>query len=95
MVKFNINYAHKEYTMTMLYDKSLRKKATNVSINSELLEKAKQHKINLSSTLEKSLEILLLEKEKENWEINNQNALDDYNTRVLQTGVFSDNIRSF
>lgn len=81
--------------MTMLYDKTLRKKATNVSINSELLEKAKQNKINLSSTLEKSLEQILLAKEKENWEANNKVALEEYNQKVLDSGVFSDSVRSF
>jgi antitoxin CcdA len=81
--------------MTMLYDKTLRKKATNVSINSELLEKAKQNKINLSSTLEKSLEQILLAKEKENWEANNKVALEEYNQKVINSGVFSDSVRSF
>ena len=81
--------------MTMLYDKTLRKKATNVSINSELLEKAKQNKINLSSTLEKSLEQILLAKEKENWESNNKVALEEYNQKVIDSGVFSDSVRSF
>ncbi len=81
--------------MTMLYDKTLRKKATNVSINSELLEKAKQNKINLSSTLEKSLEQILLAKEKENWETNNKVALEEYNQKVIDSGVFSDSVRSF
>jgi antitoxin CcdA len=81
--------------MTMLYDKTLRKKATNVSINSELLEKAKQNKINLSSTLEKSLEQILLAKEKENWEANNKVALEEYNQKVIDSGVFSDSVRSF
>ncbi len=81
--------------MTMLYDKTLRKKATNVSINSELLEKAKQNKINLSSTLEKSLEQILLAKEKENWEANNKVALEEYNQKVVDSGVFSDSVRSF
>ena len=81
--------------MTMLYDKTLRKKATNVSINSELLEKAKQNKINLSSTLEKSLEQILLAKEKENWEANNNVALEEYNQKVVDSGVFSDSVRSF
>ena len=81
--------------MTMLYDKTLRKKATNVSINSELLEKAKQNKINLSSTLEKSLEQILLAKEKENWEANNKVALEEYNQKVIDSGVFSDSVRGF
>ena len=81
--------------MTMIYDKSLKKKATNVSINSDLLEKAKQNNINLSATLEKSLEAILLEKEKIKWEEENQKALEIYNQNVERLGTFSDAIRSF
>lgn len=81
--------------MTMIYDKSLKKKATNVSINSDLLEKAKQNNINLSATLEKSLEAILLEKEKIKWEEENQKALEIYNQNVERLGTFSDAVRSF
>jgi antitoxin CcdA len=81
--------------MTMLYDKSLKKKATNVSINSELLEKAKQNNINLSATLEKSLEAILLEKEKMRWEEENKISLEIYNQNVQRLGTFSDTVRSF
>lgn len=81
--------------MTMLYDKSLKKKATNVSINSELLEKAKQNNINLSATLEKSLEAILLEKEKMRWEEENKISLEIYNQNVQRFGTFSDTVRSF
>jgi antitoxin CcdA len=81
--------------MTMLYDKSLKKKATNVSINSDLLEKAKQNNINLSATLEKSLEAILLEKEKIKWKEENQKALEIYNQNVKRLGTFSDSVRSF
>ena len=38
--------------MTAFYDKNAKKKATNVSINSDLLEKAKEYKINLSANFE-------------------------------------------
>jgi antitoxin CcdA len=79
----------------MIYDKSLKKKATNVSINSDLLEKAKQNNINLSATLEKSLEAILLEKEKIKWEEENQKALEIYNQNVERLGTFSDAVRSF
>jgi len=81
--------------MKMLYDKSLKKKPTNVSINSELLEKAKSHNINLSATLERTLEQILLEIEKQNWEQSNKEALESYNKNLLEFGVFSDSVRSF
>jgi len=95
MLDLHITYQHKECTITMIYDKSLKKKATNVSINSDLLEKAKQNNINLSATLEKSLEAILLEKEKIKWEEENQKALEIYNQNVERLGTFSDAVRSF
>jgi len=41
--------------MTTLYDINAPKKATNLSINSDLLQKAKSYKINLSQSFERYL----------------------------------------
>lgn len=81
--------------MTAIYDKNAKKKPTNVSINSDLLEKAKKYKINLSSNFELALEELVKQKEKENWEKENQKAIEHYNKRVSENGLFSDGLRSF
>ena len=81
--------------MTAIYDKTAKKKATNVSINSDLLEKAKFHKINISSSIEKTLEELVKEKEVQKWEEENKEAISDYNNRIAQNGLFSDGLRSF
>jgi antitoxin CcdA len=81
--------------MTAIYNKNAKKKATNISINSDLLEKAKQYKINISANVEKTLEALIYEYEKANWEEQNRVAIDDYNKRVKKEGLFSDNFRSF
>jgi len=81
--------------MTAIYDKTAKKKATNVSINSDLLEKAKNHKINISSSIEKTLEILVKEKEAQKWEDENKEAINDYNERVSKNGLFGDGLRSF
>jgi len=81
--------------MTAFYDKNAKKKATNLSINSDLLEKAKEYKINLSANLENTLEILLKQKEKENWEKENKEVIASYNKRISEDGTFSDGLRSF
>lgn len=81
--------------MTAIYNKNAKKKATNISINSDLLEKAKQYKINISANVEKTLEILIYEYEKANWEEENRVAIEDYNKRVKKEGLFSDHFRSF
>lgn len=81
--------------MTAIYNKNAKKKATNISINSDLLEKVKQYKINISANVEKTLETLIYEYEKANWEDQNRDAIDDYNKRVEKEGLFSDNFRNF
>ncbi len=81
--------------MTTLYDESAPKKATNLSINSDLLHKAREFKINLSATFEHALTDLIKEKQKEKWLQSNKEAIESYNKHVQQNGVFSKGIRSF
>lgn len=81
--------------MTMVYDKSAKKKNTNLSINSDLLQKAKENNINLSSSLEKTLENELRKKEQEKWEQESKEAIEHYNKNVEKYGVFSDRMRNF
>ncbi len=81
--------------MTMIYNKQAKKKNTNLSINSDLLQKAKEHKINLSNRLEKILEEELRLRAKEKWQDLNKNAIDSYNQRIEKNGLFSDDFRSF
>lgn len=81
--------------MTAIYNKEAKKKATNISINSELLEKAKKYKINISANVEKTLEELIKQEEIKNWEKENKEAIENYNQRISQNGVFSDGLRSF
>ena len=78
-----------------LYDKSASKKAANLSINSDLLQKAKDLQINLSQTLEQRLIEVLLEEKRREWKVDNQKAIEDYNRRIEAEGVFSDGLRRF
>jgi antitoxin CcdA len=81
--------------MTALYDSNAKKKATNLSINSDLLKKAKELKINISNLLEKTLVELVKKQEMKNWELQNKTSIDSYNERVSKFGTFSDDMRSF
>ena len=81
--------------MSDLYNTNASKKATNVSINSELLREAKILKINLSATLEQELVRLIKQKRRAQWLKENRPALDDYNAFVEKHGVFSDGLRQF
>lgn len=72
-----------------------QKKSTNLSINSDLLRRARAHKINLSRTLEERLTEILKLEEREAWLMENADAINDYNARIERNGVFSDGLRSF
>jgi len=71
------------------------KKPTNVSINSDLLSKAKSLKINLSATLEAALIEIVNEKQRELWRKENQHTIASYNQMVEEHGTFSDDLRAF
>jgi antitoxin CcdA len=77
------------------YDANAPKKPANLSINSDLLRQAKERNINLSKTLEQRLLELLVEEKRQQWKDENQKAIDEYNRRVAEQGVFGDGLRSF
>ncbi len=81
--------------MSFLYDVTAPKKATNISLNSDLVQKAKAYKINLSQTLEKELDKLLHKKAEEAWLKETKEAVETYNATIKKRGVFSDSFRRF
>lgn len=81
--------------MNPTFDTQAPKKPTNVSINSDLLAKAKELKINLSATLETALIELVNTRQRERWKHENQVAIEAYNQLVEEHGTFSDKFRSF
>lgn len=81
--------------MQELFDKQAPKKATNLSINSDLLLKARELKINLSATLEQALMEQIRQKQREAWRKENAKAIAAYNVFVEEEGMFSDELRSF
>jgi len=81
--------------MTMPYNPKAKKKATNLSINSDLLGQAKELKINISSCLEKSLEQEVRERKTANWQEENKDWIAAYNKDIEEHGIFSDHVRLF
>lgn len=72
-----------------------RRKATNVTVDAELLERARRLKLNLSQVLEAGLAEALRRREGEEWLKNNRGALEAYNAHIDKHGAFSDGLRSF
>ena len=81
--------------MNYAYNSEAPKKPTNVSINSDLLEKAKGLNINLSATLERALAEQLRTEQRTQWLRENSKAIQAYNQFVETNGTFSDSVRKF
>ena len=81
--------------MQALYDLNAPKKATNLSLNSDLLSKSKALNINLSATLEQVLKDKLKTIEANKWVKENKNSIQAYNEFVDENGCFGDEFREF
>ena len=72
-----------------------RKVATNLSLRSELVRRAKALGLNISEAVDAALEDVITAAEREAWLRENADAIEAYNEGVEQRGVFSDDWRSF
>lgn len=81
--------------MHTLYDPNAPKKATNLSVNNDLLSKARALNINLSATLEQALVHELAKVEAAKWAKDNKAAIKAYNNFVADNGCFGDEFREF
>lgn len=81
--------------MLPTYDRDAPKKPTNLSLNSDLLVKARALGINLSASLEEALEAIVRRRLQEQWLEENREAIESYNEHVETNGVFSDGSRTF
>lgn len=72
-----------------------RKRATNLTVDEELLERARRLGLNVSQVLETGLAQAIREREAEEWLKRNRAALDAYNAQMERHGVFSEGLRSF
>jgi antitoxin CcdA len=71
------------------------KRATNVSVRTDLLAAAREAGVNLSATLERALIEELAESKRKKWREENREAISTYNEHVEKQGTFSDDVRSF
>jgi antitoxin CcdA len=75
--------------------RAIPKRATNVSVRSDLLAAAREAGVNLSATLERALLEELAEAKRKKWRQDNRDAITAYNEHVEKNGMFSDGVRSF
>ena len=81
--------------MQDLYDIHAPKKATNLSLNSDLLQKARDLKVNLSATLEQALKDKQKSVEEDRLKKENKVAIAAYNEFVAENGWVGDEYRNF
>jgi antitoxin CcdA len=76
------------------YDLSAPKKATNVSVNSDLLRQAKELGVNVSALAERSLAAHVKEIKIARWQEENKEAIESYNAMIRKEGVFGSKWRA-
>jgi antitoxin CcdA len=81
--------------MQALFDLDAPKKATNLSVNSDLLKKSRALDINLSATLEQALQEKLAKVSADKWAPENRYAIKAYNEFVGEHGCFGEEYRKF
>lgn len=74
---------------------AIPKRATNVSVRSDLLAAAREAGVNLSAALERALTEELAATKRKKWREENREAIRAYNEHVEKHGVLSDDVRSF
>ena len=81
--------------MSSLYDRNAPKKPTNLTVNMELLNLAKNLDINISAILETALAETVKQKKREKWLSENAGSIKTYNEYINDHGLFSDELRMF
>jgi len=74
---------------------SVTKRATNVSVRSDLLAAAREAGVNLSAALERALSTELAFVKRAKWREENREAIAAYNAYVDEHETYSDGVRSF
>ena len=86
---------HEARQSLAVYDTSAPKRPTNVSINEDLLSKARELGVNLSQTLEEGLKTRLAEERRKRWLADNKAAFAACNAHFEKYGLWSDGLRMF
>ena len=71
------------------------KRAINLSLNSKVLDMARELDMNISQTVDALLTEEVLKLYWQRWGQDNAQAMEEYNARVEREGLFSDRWRSF
>jgi antitoxin CcdA len=81
--------------MRIMPGSKMHRVATNVTVRQDLGKEAKRLGINISELLNRALEAEIRLRQAQQWLSENEAAIDSYNARVAERGVFSDDWRKF
>lgn len=71
------------------------KRPTNVTIRSDLLEAAREFKINLSQEFEQHLAEVVRKHRGEQWKRENREAIEAYNKHIEEHGLWNEEFRTW
>ncbi len=74
----------------MMRTRQSKKRAVNLFVDVELLDEARRMNINISETLEQRLRGLIRADQERRWLEENREAIAQYNRRVAEHGLLSD-----
>jgi len=80
---------------TDVYDLDAPKKPANLSVNADLLQKARELGINLSRVFEERLAEIVRAEGGKRWLSENREAIEAYNKRIVRDGMANEGLRRF
>lgn len=78
--------------MQVNYDTTAARRHVNLTANSDLVNRVRSEKGNLSGIFEKSMVEFLAERELARWQETNKAAFDSYNLMIEERGTLSEDI---
>lgn len=78
-----------------LYPNKTLKKATNLTLNAEVLEEAKKLGINISKACNAFLETLVKQEKERRWKVDHSEFITSYNKTIENEGLPLDQWRTF
>ncbi len=69
------------------------RRAINLSLNSKVLELAKEMGMNISQTVDELLTEAVLKRCEAEWQVNNKEAIEHYNARIEREGTLAQRIQ--
>jgi antitoxin CcdA len=77
----------------MLHDRTPKKRAVNLFVDTELLDEARRLRINLSDTLERRLSSIVRAEREKRWLEENRGAIESINSFIERHGLLASRLR--